>query len=126
MDGHQRQDQFEEEQMFADVTVERLLTPSINGLSEEEEAEFQRLSHTVTLDSKQLYRFRRLRAQRWRPDANAIELLQAKAPEMMELLKKLLANYSDVTDSKDWKAFLQEVQNVMADTESAKPYPIEG
>jgi hypothetical protein len=91
-----------------------LLQPLANGLSEQEEIEFQKLSGSLGLNSKELHRFRLLRTKRWRPDTEAQEQLNQMAPEMNGLLSELLKNHADIADSHDWKYFVQKVRDCIS------------
>lgn len=97
-----------------------LLTPLENGLSEQEENEFQKLSALLPLNSKELHRFRLLRAKRWRPDAERQEQLNQLAPQMNGLLRELLEDHADIADSEDWKCFVQKVRDCISTNQPVK------
>lgn len=87
------------------------LAPLQNGLTEQEENEFCKLSALLLLNSKELHRFRLLRAKRWRPDADRQEQLNMMAPQMNDLLRELLENHADIAGSEDWKLFVLKVRD---------------
>lgn len=95
-----------------------LLTPLVNGLSEMEEIEFQNLTNVYSLNSKELYRFRLLRAKRWRPDTNRKEQLHRDSEQMIGLLRELLENHADAGRSEQWKCFLQKVRTIVSTNEN--------
>ena len=102
----------------AESNSKTLLMPLVNGLSDEEEQEYQNLSTSSSLNSKELHRFRLLRAKRWRPDMSRQEGLHRDAEQMIGLLSELLENHADASHSEEWKSFVQKVRAIVSSNEN--------
>lgn len=102
----------------AGIVSTNLLTPSLNGLSDTEEAEFQNLSAAAWLNSKERHRFRLLRAKRWRPDKNRQDVLHKHSEQMDALLREIVEKFSGIYSSPDWKDLMAKVRDVVSENKA--------